>query len=218
MKTVIIGTPSHDGKVDVNFANSLSESIKLSLSKEINIVPIYISYDALIQRARNDIVKIAIENQEIVSKVIFIDSDMSWSPEDLIELIESDEDVIGYPVRKKNLQEETYNVKILDFTKKEIKDKMYVDSVGTGFLAISMNALKTIWNDSEEYDNESRMVFDAKIIDGKLYSEDTYFCKRLNDLGYKIAVMTNKIVGHHESSINFIGNFKEFLNKININC
>lgn len=215
MKTVIIGTPSHDGKIDVNFANSLAESIKLGLQNKINIVPIYISYDALVQRARNDIVKIAIENKNIVSKVIFIDSDTSWNPEDLIEIIEAKENVLGYPVRKKNLQEEIYNVKILNFSSENIKDKMSVDSIGTGFLAIDIETLENIWNNSEKYDETNRMVFEVKIIAGKLYSEDTYFCQKLKNLGYEIILDTTKIINHHEGSVNFVGNFKEFLKKLN---
>ena len=51
-KKVLIGTPSHDGKVDVWYANSLVNTIRMSYEKDVVVVPVYMAYDSLVQRAR----------------------------------------------------------------------------------------------------------------------------------------------------------------------
>ena len=61
MKKVLIGTPAHDGRLDVWYTNSLVNTIKRSFSEGYSIDPIYTSFDSLIQRARNSLFKIAVE-------------------------------------------------------------------------------------------------------------------------------------------------------------
>jgi hypothetical protein len=61
MRRVLIGTPAHDGRLDVWYCNSLINTIKLSMVHGVEIVPVYMSYDSLIQRARNDLVRLALE-------------------------------------------------------------------------------------------------------------------------------------------------------------
>ena len=46
MRKVMIGTPAHDGRVDVWFANSLVNTVKLSMQRQIELIPIYMSYDS----------------------------------------------------------------------------------------------------------------------------------------------------------------------------
>ena len=108
MRKVLIGTPAHDGRVDVWYANSLVNTIKLA--KDVTIDPIYMSYDSLVQRARNDLVRLALEGG--YDDLIFIDSDQEWSPQWVFKLLDYDTDVIGGTVVKKSDQP-AYNVKAL---------------------------------------------------------------------------------------------------------
>ena len=85
MRKVLIGTPAHDGRVDVWFANSLVNTIKLTAKKDVEINPVYMSYDSLVQRARNDLVRLALE--ENYDDLIFIDSDEEWDPEWIFKLL-----------------------------------------------------------------------------------------------------------------------------------
>ena len=173
MRKVLIGTPSHDGKVDVWFANSLVNTVRMSYEKETIVVPVYMAYDSLVQRARNDLVRLAIE--EDFDDLIFIDSDVEWNPEWVFKLLEYKEDVVGgvYP---KKTDEPLFPVKALPEGLKLNEDGlMEVEGMPTGFLKISKGALKQVWDVSEEYKNEGRtcrMVFDIKVMDGDLVSED----------------------------------------------
>jgi hypothetical protein len=72
-RKVLIGTPAYSGTVDVWYANSLVNTVRMSYEKDVVIVPVYMAYDSLVQRARNDLVKLAIE--EDFDDLIFIDAD-----------------------------------------------------------------------------------------------------------------------------------------------
>jgi glycosyltransferase involved in cell wall biosynthesis len=213
MRRVLIGTPAHDGRLDVWYCNSLINTIKLSMVHGIEIVPVYMSYDSLIQRARNDLVRLALE--ENFDDLIFIDSDEEWKPEWIFTLLNYDVDVVGVPVIKKS-DIPAFNVKALpDGMRLDKNNLMEVEAVGTGFLRISKNALEQIWDDSPEYMNENkkcRMVFDIQIIDGDLVSEDNIFCQKWRKLGGKVYIDPS-MTCNHIGAKKYSGNFLDFLQK-----
>jgi len=220
IRTVMLASPCHNGLVDAYHASSLSETCKIGIMNNINVVAIYLAFDSLVQRARNDIFKMAVEAN--VDDLVFIDTDQDWDPNDFFKLLSHDLPVVGVPVRKKS-DNEQYNVKILSTVDQlSIDENMLLEvaSVGTGMLRIRKDALQAIWEsaESEEYTEDhkpgtSRMIFDVKIIDKKLYSEDTIFCKRWTDLGHKVFVDTSINVCHAGYN-RWQGNFLSYLERI----
>lgn len=211
MRKVMIGTPAHDGRVDVWYANSLVNTVKLAMQRQVELVPIYMSYDSLVQRARNDIVRLAIE--EDFDDLIFIDSDEEWNPEWIFKLLAYKEEVIGLPVVKKSDQM-MFNIKALPTgLKTQQNGLMEVEAVGTGFMKISSAALKKVWDASPEYKNEGRscrMVFDIKIENGDLVSEDNVFCQKWRSLGGKVFIEPS-MTCNHIGVKKYQGNFLEYL-------
>lgn len=195
---VMIGTPAHDGKVDVWYAHSLVETMKRFTKTNVKLHPIFVAYDSLVQRARNDLVKIAIESG--MDYLLFIDADQAWNPEDVVKLISHNVDVVGGAVVKKS-DVEQYNIK--SYGPLEVNPETnlaIVDSVGTGFLLVSRRALITAWeNWGQPYVNngvECRMVFDVKVIDGQLTSEDVVFCTKLKENGIPTYLDTSITCSH----------------------
>jgi glycosyltransferase involved in cell wall biosynthesis len=212
MRKVLIGTPAHDGRVDVWFANSLVNTIKLAAKKDVEINPVYMSYDSLVQRARNDLVRLALE--ENYDDLIFIDSDEEWDPEWIFKLLAYKEEVIGLPVVKKSDQM-MFNIKALPTgLKTQQNGLMEVEAVGTGFMKISRAALKKVWDVSDKYQNEGRtcrMVFDVKVVDGQLVSEDNIFCSKWRSLGGRVFIEPS-MTCNHIGVKKYQGNFLEYLN------
>ena len=210
----MIGTPAHDGRVDVWFANSLVNTVKLAMQRQVDIRPIYMSYDSLVQRARNDLVRLAVE--EDFDDLIFIDSDEEWDPEWIFKLLAYKEEVIGLPVVKKSDQV-MFNIKALpQGLKTQQNGLMEVEAVGTGFMKISRASLKKVWDVSDEYQNEGRtcrMVFDVKVVDGQLVSEDNIFCSKWRSLGGKVFIEPS-MTCNHIGVKKYQGNFLEYLNFI----
>jgi hypothetical protein len=105
MRKVMIGTPCLYGQLDVWYTNSLVNTIKMSKDLgDIEITPIWISFDALLQRARNDTLHVAYEGD--FDDLIWIDSDIEWNPEWFFKLLNHPVDVVGGTYRKKGDKEE----------------------------------------------------------------------------------------------------------------
>ena len=215
MRKVLIGTPTYDGRIDVWFADSLLKTIKMGKEKDIDINPIYISYDSLVQRARNSLFRFAILGD--YDDLFFIDSDCEWEPEWFFRLLERPEPIVGAALIKKS-DKEGYTVKLINKELKWNEDNtlIEVDGVGTGFMKIGKFALHKLWEISEPYTNENqehRMVCDIKIENGDLISEDYIVCNKWKDLGYKVW-LDPTITINHIGIKKYTGNFNGFINKL----
>lgn len=215
MRRVLIGTPSYDGRIDVWFANSLVETVKMSYDKNVHVHAIYTSYDSLIQRARNSLFKIAIENN--YDDLFFIDSDCEWKPEWFFNLLERPEPIVGGALVKKS-ENEGYTVKLLDKNLKWSQDRKLIqaDGIGTGFLKISKFALDKLWEISEPYfsDGEQhRMVCDIKVENGDLISEDYIIARKWQQLGYKVW-LDPTITLNHIGIKKYKGDFNSFIKNL----
>lgn len=214
MKNILIATPSYDGRLDVWYTNSLLETVLLGFQNEIVFKPIFLSYDALIQRSRNDLLKIAVENN--FDGILWVDSDIEWSPIWAVEIVNRDKDIIGLPVIKKSLNE-AYNVKCNPEDLVINEDGLIsVLSVGTGFLYMNKKAIDYLWENAEEYtepDKTGRMVFSVNIKDGQLISEDVSVCNKLKDGGFDIFIDPSKTC-NHIGNLKYSGNFADFVNRV----
>lgn len=216
-RRVMIATPCHDGKITVQFADSLVGTIRAAAALGIFVTPVYMPYDALVQRARNDLARLALESQ--VDDVLFIDADQEWGPADAMKLLAAPVDVVGAAVRKKTDAEENYN--IVSLTANPPVDAQsglwIVDSIGAGLLRVTGAALKATWDRCEEYTNADgsrcRAVFEVQIIAGRLWSEDNVFCKNLRDAGYTIYLDPTIIVGHYGWK-RFAGDVRPWMNRV----
>ncbi len=214
MKKVLIGTPSYDGRIDTWFADSLVRTIKQADPKLINIHAIYPSYDSLVQRARNDLVRMAMDGG--YDTLFFIDSDVEWEPEWFFRFLARPEPIVGAALIKKSDQE-SYTVKIVkkNLTKSEDDVLVQVDGLGTGFLKVDRFALEKLWLMSEPYVHDgvpNRMVFDLKILDGDLISEDYVMCHKWQSLGYKVW-LDPSITINHNGVKKYQGNLSSFLQR-----
>lgn len=212
MRNVMIAAPSYDGKVSVWHASALSETAKIGLTKNINIIAIYMSFDALVQRARNDIFKLAYDTK--VDDLIFIDTDVDWNPNDVFRVLNHNVGVVAAPVVKKS-DIEQYSVRLLNDFIIEDNGLAQVDGVATAFMRIRSDVIQMMWEASEEYkelhkQEPIRMVFDVSIKDGMLQSEDITFCDKLIELGEKIYIDPT-IKCAHSGEKRWIGDFYQWI-------
>lgn len=212
-RKVLIATPSYDGRLDVWYTNSLLGTVRLVEGCGIAVHPVFMSYDALIQRARNDLIAIAVDGG--YDDMLFIDADLEWEPSWALELLFRDEDVVGGTYRKKTDTAEVYVGKA---TSLAVCDNglIQVDGLGTGFVKLSRKAFMALWDSSPEYRNEGRvrrMVCDVAVIDGELYSEDTVMFRKLNELGFE-CWLDPKMTCTHVGTKKFAGDFAGHLRRM----
>lgn len=212
MRRVMIATPCREGHTSVWYNCSLNETLKLSNKLGVEIYPVYEPYDALIQRARNFLIALALESG--VDDVIFIDADQEWNPQWIFDLLNYPVDVVGAAVPKKSESEE-YNVRCNSLPIPVDIDTglLIVDGLGTGLIRFSRKALLSLWDSSEEYGSNGRlcrMIFDVKVRNLELISEDNIACEKLREHGFKI-YLDRKMTCGHIGSKKYTGNFDAYL-------
>jgi hypothetical protein len=133
------------------------------------------------------------------NKIMWIDSDISFMPEDVLKLINSDKDITtgayllgtGEVTVYKELLGGGYSYEEILKMKEPIK----VGGCGFGFVAIKKGVFESL----------SRPWFQSVLIKTKddfefpLMGEDLSFCKRATDLGYEIWFDPTVRVTHHKT-------------------
>lgn len=215
LRKVLVGTPSYDGRLEAYYVDSLRRTEKLLATHGIEITPIFMSYDALVQRARNDLVRLAVQGG--FDDLFFIDSDIQWEPEWALALLDHSVDCVGAAYRKKTDECELYTVMSSLPIPIDIKAGLLVmQGVGTGFLRLSHKAFQALWDASEEYENEGRKcrwIFDVCVVNGRLVSEDNIMCEKLRQLGFNVHLDPSFTPGHIGVKT-YRGDFPAFVAKL----
>ena len=216
---VLLAVPSYDGKYDVEFIKGLNSTIFLALQHNIQVVPVYLCFDSLVQRVRNRYFKIAYDNSFDV--LFFIDADIGWKSEDFIKLVLSDKDMIGGGYRKKQDVEELYTFKVKGDTEETFEitpdsdGLLEVNGLGCGFLKISSNCFKQLFETEPNYytgnDGITKIISDCVVNDQKHFiSEDIVLGFKWQQLGGKVYVDTN-IELIHSGNKHYTGNVNTWL-------
>jgi|SRR3990167_1997732 len=224
MRRVILGTPSHDGKVDVYYAHSLVESVRLCSRINIDLRPLFLAYDSMLQNVRNDLVAAAVKFG--FDDLIFADADQGWNPEWIPKLLSYPVDCVGAAVVKKTDKEELYNVRTtggpLSFTTHETAPILTAQdmALGCGFIRLSKKAFTALWDNAEEYvgykgKEPSRWIFDIRPVNGELVGEDVLMSDKLRKLGIATWVDPHMTCSHIGVK-KYDGDFASYLAKLRI--
>lgn len=91
-------TPCYGGLCYATYTRCLIDTVLLLKKYNINIVIQFMTNESLISRARNNLIGLSMLNKN-VTHFMFIDSDITWNPSDILRLIISDKPIIGgvYP-------------------------------------------------------------------------------------------------------------------------
>ena len=215
-RRVMVGTPCYDGRADVWYFNSLFQTAKMADALNVEIIPIWLSYDALVQRARNDCVALALESG--CDDLIFIDSDLEWQPEWFYQLLDHPVDVVGGTYRKKTDENEVYVAKFDNLgtiAPNPHTGLLEVQGLGTGFLRLSNRALGWLWNNSPVYNEREegkhrRWIFEVIVENGNLISEDILLCRKLRENGFPIWLDPRMTLSHIGTK-KYQGSFEHWL-------
>lgn len=224
MIKVLLAAPSYDGRYDVRFMDSLITTIELCSQNNIKILPYFLCFDSLIQRARNDYFRVAYQSG--VDVLFFIDSDIGWKPQDFVKLVLSDKDMIGGTYRKKTDDEELYAFKALGDDRDTfniIPDNnglLEVNGLGCGFLKLSNNCVKLLfesepnfYTDAKDGENKpmTKNICECTINNNNHFvSEDIIMGFKWQRLGGKVYLDTN-IDLEHIGNKSYTGNVQTWL-------
>jgi glycosyltransferase involved in cell wall biosynthesis len=212
MISLLLATPVFDAHLPTGYVNSLLKSIPVMLEHDINF-SLMTETRNLISWARNNCAMQALKNN--FDKLLFIDSDIFWEPEDLLALVLSQKEIIGgaYPYRAYpitlNLQsmgEEAGKWDLNEFRSRYTDPEVEVKKIPTGFLKIDVDVFRKLEpiaktyfrkDPMEEKPREEKMFFPIGISkEGQSLTEDWGFCELAESVGYKLYWNVNVIVEH----------------------
>lgn len=165
MTSLFIATPCYGGQVNVFFMESIINLIFECKKQNITCAFFHIPFESLIPRARNVCASAFMKSK--CTHMIFIDSDIEFKANDIIQMINTNVDLIGgsYPTKNVNSnlftkilnKNENYSFKDIisksvNYTSKmfkstitnENKTKIECEYLATGFMLIKQNVFTKI--------------------------------------------------------------------------
>lgn len=221
---VVIATPTNSGQMYHQYVASLFGSIPL-LQREGFSLLYYPIPGQLIDHARNLAAARAITQG--ADKLLFLDDDVSWRPEDLAGLLKTPHSVIGGTYRKKNVYKESYAVGLPEEIIPDEYGMLPANHLPAGFLKIETYALKEMSKNMEPYphpnvlgtEEESNMFPFFKVLTNAQAghsggeSEDTYFCVEWRRAGGQCWLYPDAKV-EHITEVSLKNDFKNYLDRI----
>lgn len=127
--------------------------------------------------------------------LVFIDADVAWPAQNMLDLLGYDRDVVAGVYPKKH-GDDTYPVLLFDGEIWSDTDGLIeVKGVPTGFLRIRRQVLQRLADEAVHYNarNEAQdgamaMIFERQVIDGALWGGDYVFCRKARAAGFKIYI------------------------------
>ena len=145
---VLLATPTYD-KLGAAYTEALFHSsdalAKAGIASELCIL----AGDCHVDDARNFLVRNFLESD--CTDLVFLDADVAWPPEALVELLRYDRDVVAglYPLKSRT---ENFPVRLLpDKVWAEVDGLLEVESVPTGFLRIRRSVLERMAGVAPKY-------------------------------------------------------------------
>jgi hypothetical protein len=170
-----------------------------------------------ISAARSMMLRKALDAKATV--IVFIDHDLSWEPQDLLRLIETEGDVVAGTYRFKGDPEEYMGALIPNADETPIVRHdgcIKAHSIPAGFLKITregVNRFMRAYPDLlyGEPAGPNVDLFNHGVIDGIWFGEDYAFAKRWREKCGDIWILPDINLTHHLGEQPFPGNFHEFL-------
>lgn len=181
---IFIGIPTLDVIKTETVASLFAATSRIEAPAKLNIFT-----SSYIHDARNKIVDAALEAK--ATHLIFIDSDMQFSPDSIQKLVERDKDIVGGLYFRRQAphnpiinQKDGKRLVIPPVWPKN--DLFEVFGIGTGFLMIKMKVFEKIPPPWFAFSN----LWDKPI------GEDIYFCWKAQERGFKVWCDPTLNLGH----------------------
>jgi GT2 family glycosyltransferase len=215
---ICVLTPSYSGNVNVHFMISLMATITRVKQSECTFFSNIGC--SILPQARNSLVARALAWG--ADKIVMIDDDVSWRPEDFQKLILAPERIVAGVYQKKPHDLEAAKSPEMALSvfpeglKVDHRGLAEVDGAATGFLRVDREVFEglkvhcmQLADDSLDPASLEHMyeyfTFDRIIKDGKTYlqGEDYGFCRKARAAGFRTFIDPSIKLGHHMGGFKF---------------
>ena len=203
--TRFIATPCLDGNVNAYYTASLVRTMSALQQRRWRSPQIDIEIgNSLIADARNKLVARFLASD--CSDLVFIDADLSWSPDDLLRLAAYDVPFVAGVYQRKSRAKIDFAVKFGPAIGLDAQRLIEVERVGTGFMRlrrdcldrmVAAHAALRLTNPLARDDANFYALFDTTVVDGQFIGEDFTFCDRWRAIGGRVLIDPAINLSHH---------------------
>lgn len=213
---VIFCTPTRD-KPHPAYVKALEESLPLLEANGIEHGYATVVGNPYISGAMAECARKALDAKP--DALIFIDDDVSWTPESLLALIQCDKEVVGGTYRFKKDEVEYMGCLHTDSNGRPIGEfggPLKAKWLPSGFLKISVTAVDKFMkayphlNVGPAY-HPTPDLFNHGAHEGVWYGQDYAFCRNYAEKCGEVFLLPNLNIHHHKGEEIYRGNFHEFL-------
>ena len=207
-RKVCLATTAYENP-DASYTFSIQKSREAIHRAGIPTAYMLLSGNCHVDDARNKIV------QEFLLRdctdLVFLDADVSWEPDALIELCMYDCDIVGgvYPYRRDNEQSKA-NMPVMmipGIVEADGDGLVEVAGLPAGFMRIRRHVLETLAAKADDYwnsgDRRSKVpiLFERTFDEGTRWGGDLAFCNKWRATGGKVHAAYEMYLGHTAKSI-----------------
>lgn len=200
---VLIATPSYSAMFPDDYVASLIQTIHALNDAGIAYNWIYLSKCSFLPQARDILADIFLSHSAF-THLLFIDSDMRWTPDTAPKLLSHNAPVVAAPAISRTEENATWNFTPIPGESPNENGLLRVKQIGTGVMLISRDTLESVASTATSYGAPMhalggkmiKNIFPTAIINNVFHGEDFTFCATLTSLSIPIAVDTTLAVGH----------------------
>lgn len=213
MRRILITVITEADVCTASFCFSLTQSIRLGLFNEVELLPVFFPANGNWSMAFNQGVTLA--HQEKLDGFLCVSPRVGWDPESLLDLINSDKDAVSMPVATKNGFEIQLG-EIARLQEDEESGEIKVQGASLDFIYLSPYAINQL---CATHPTVSYRGQDVKLIlqSGDIYN--AYFdpgdilAYRLREQGIEIWA-ASKHTAHRQDSIEYTNDFAKILEQV----
>lgn len=197
MIKIFLCTPAFEGKVLIQYALALSDTVLLLASKGIPVMIKLVASGSLLPAERNRLTEAFLQTD--CTHMLCIDSDLGWNPQAVLDLIEKDMEFVGgcYPARQGKMfifrpENKEDGSLVVDEEKRIIKMKY----IPAGFMLIKRHVIEKMRADNpdlyfcpkhpEAGSSSGYALFHLELRGGEFWGEDYHFCRIARLSGFDI--------------------------------
>lgn len=212
--------PVYDGKLPVETARCLLQEnlVAAVLGDELRIC--FLPNCSHPAQGRNQLAQQFMDSD--CERLIFLDSDITFNPGDLVKIARRPEDFVGGAYRYK-MDEESYPVGWLnkEFLQATKGGLLEVASLPGGFMSISRRVFETLRERHperhfEHFGHRLFCWFQMPFVEGRLYGEDAIFCREWREAGGEVYLDPEIALTHWDFNKPYAGHIGNWLKRRNI--
>lgn len=197
-RKVMLATTAYDSP-DASYTYSIARSREALREAGVPSAYLLLQGNCHVDDARNTVVSDFLASD--CTELVFLDADVSWEPEHLVQLCRFDCDLVGgvYPYRRDTGMDAMPVRYMADCFEPDERGLLEVEGLPTGFLKIRRAVLERMAAEAKTFERSGKriaIVFERDILNGGRRGGDIRFCMRWREMGGRVFAAANLRLGH----------------------